>query len=463
MSTQVSTIRGRVRWVQARLTTTPGRLRLALAAVWLLALLFFLAVAAGVGVHRRAIQTIGKDAAPSIVAAQKIRANLADMHSNTANVLLYAPGKGAGPASDYEKRRLEVTQGILDAAGNVTYGEAEKGPLRRLLDGLGTYEAAVARAWVLHQRKDAGFLAQHRAADRIMAGTLLPAADDLDRANRDALDRGYADARRSSGWALAGVVLAGLALLGVLAATQLFLTRRTHRLLNPGLVAASALALGFLIYAVVVFSARERSLKLAKEDAFQSIHDLWRARAAAYDANGDESRWLLDRRRRADYQKDFDAKVARLINPLPQGSAYEKLVAEVQRHAKPTGFKGYLAEELGNITFAGERAAALAALQTFLAYVTIDARIRSLERADQHDAAVALCLGEKPGESNWAFARFDEALGKTIQINQDEFDAAVERSFRSLGAFDLAAPLAALGIAVLAFFGLLPRLREYAV
>jgi hypothetical protein len=462
MSTQVVTIRGRIRWVQDRLATTPGRLWLALLAVWLLALLFFAAVAAGVRLHRRAIQTIGKDAAPSIVAAQKIRASLADMHSNAANILLYQPGQGEGPARDYEKRRREVTEGILDAAGNITYGEAEKGPLRRLLEGLGNYEAAVARARVLHERKERGYLEQHRSADQIMSGALLPAADDLDRANRDALDRGYAAARASSSWALAGVVLAGLALLGVLAVAQVFLTRRMRRLLNPGLAAASALALGFLIYTIVVFNLRARSLKVAKEDAFQSIHDLWRARAEAYDANGDESRWLLDRARAADYQKSFDAKSARLISPLPEGDAHEQLLAEVQRGAKPSGFKGYLADELGNITFAGEREAALSALETFRQYMAIDADIRRLERAGKHDKAVALCLGEKPGESNWAFARFDDALGKTIQINQDAFDAAVERSFRSLGVFDLAAPLAALGVAVLAFFGLLPRLREYA-
>ena len=35
-------------------------------------------------------------------------------------------------------------------------------------------------------------------------------------------------------------------------------------------------------------------LKVAKEDAFDSVRALWLARAVAYDANSDGSRWLLD-------------------------------------------------------------------------------------------------------------------------------------------------------------------------
>src|SRR5262249_15233918 len=79
----------------------------------------------------------------------------------------------------YEKRRVEATEGLLDAAGNITYGEAEKGPLRRLLNALGPYEGAVARSLVLHGRGHReGALARHRAADRDMQAGLLPAAGD---------------------------------------------------------------------------------------------------------------------------------------------------------------------------------------------------------------------------------------------------------------------------------------------
>jgi hypothetical protein len=441
--------------------TTPALLKLALGVIWVLALLFFVAVRAGVSEHRLAMKTIGEDSAPSIIAAERIKANLADMHSNAANVLLHKPGKGKQALADYEKRRVEATEGILAAAGNITYGEAERGPLRKLLNELGKYEAVMAQAMVLHQRGDADFLAQHREADRIMSRAILPAADALDKANRKEMDEGYASVRRGSVWAMLSVLASAAALLAVLVLTQLFLYRRMRRVINPGLAGATALAVVFLVYTLAVFVIERRALKTAKEDAFASIHALWRARADAYDANGDESRWLLDRQRAAEYQKAYNAKADKLVK-LPPGMTYQALLAAVERNDLPNGFQGYLADELRNITFKGEREAAVASLRTFVRYAEIDDKIRRLEKEGEHDKALKLCLGTKPGESNWAFERFDEALGKTIDINQKEFDAAVKRSFAGLAPFTLLAPLASLGVAGLALAGLWPRLREYA-
>ncbi len=447
--------------VRRWLATTPGRLWGTLACIWALALLFYVAAIGGAGVHRKAMKTVGKDAAPSILAAQKIKASLADMHANAANELLHEPGKGQQAAKDYEKRRIEVTEALLEAAGNITY-DAEREPLRRLLDNLGPYESAVAQARVLHERKLSGALERHRVADKIMNASLLPAAEDLDKVNRDALNEGYATARGRSIAMLLGVLVSGAVLLAALIATQVFLYRRMRRLLNPGLLAASALAASFLAYVVVAFLAQERALKLAKEDAFHSLHDLWRARALAYDANGDESRWLLDRAGAPRYEKAFNDKVAKVMQP-PASKSGDDMVRAARKGKLPKEYKGYLASELQNITFAGEEESALATLEAFVVYVKIDAEVRRLQNAGKHAEALALCVGTQPGQSNWAYDRFDEALGKTIAINHKEFNQAVDHSLGALAPFDYAAPLAALGVAALAFFGVLPRLREYAI
>src|SRR5262245_46684735 len=95
--------------------STPGRLWAAGGTIWL-------AVLASVAGHRRGMQTIGKDAAPSIIAAQQIKASLADLHSQAANLLLGKPGQNPQAAKLYEERRREATEGILAAAGNITYG-----------------------------------------------------------------------------------------------------------------------------------------------------------------------------------------------------------------------------------------------------------------------------------------------------------------------------------------------------
>jgi len=67
---------------------TPTILWGSLGAICLGALLLFLAARSAVDGARQAVQTIGRDAAPSIIAAQAIRAGLADMDANAANALL---------------------------------------------------------------------------------------------------------------------------------------------------------------------------------------------------------------------------------------------------------------------------------------------------------------------------------------------------------------------------------------
>ena len=163
----------------------------------------------------------------------------------------------------------------------------------------------------------------------------------------------------------------------------------------------------------------------------------------------------------ADHERAFFDKVDKLAK-RPDGLSFDGLAAKVVEGLLPDGFEGYLAAELRNITFPGEREAAIETLETFARYVKIDGEIRRLEGRGNHTAAVALCVGNDPGQSNWAFSRFDDALGKTLDINQRAFKDAVDRGFKTLAGFDVASPLVALGISLLAYVGLRPRMREYA-
>jgi hypothetical protein len=441
MGTQQATLAERLRLIRGRLSTTPGRLQLALAGTWLLALVFLLAVLAAVHDHRQAMQTIGKDSAPSIIAAQDIKASLAAMHGHAAEILLAKPGMATGARSTCEERRLKVTEGLLTAAGNITYGDAERTPIRTLLNELGHYQAVFAQAQALQERGDAGFLGRHREADRILHDVLLPAAKDLDQANREALDESYGRQKRSSWFGQMGVLASAAALLACLGATQVFLFRRMRRIVNPALAAATVLGAGFFAYTLGALWLEMALLKTAKEDAFESIHALWKARAVAYDAHGDLLRARLDRDQAPAYTGKFNEKRA-LLAQFPGGVTPEALPATVGPNKVPAGFKGYLAAELGNVTFAGEGQAALDTLRAYLRWVAV---------AHAH-----------PAQGAAEFAEFDKALGQTLKINQDEFDRAVERGFAVLAGFDVWAPLAALGIAVLATLGLRPRLREYA-
>jgi hypothetical protein len=468
-----------------RLGTTPGVLRAALGTVWVVTLLFFLVLLAGDRQYGRALQTVAQDATASITASQKIKAYLADMDSNAANELLGNPDA----VKDYEKRRLQVDHDLVEAAKNITY-PAERELVEQLVNQLGQYEAAIARAQLLRRREDKpGALQAYRQAEEILHRQpdpelvkdkdrildpdrprdretigrlgLLAAAEQLDRVNRQHLDRAYAAGGQTCTWVVVGTVLLGLALLAALAAVQVFLYRRMHRVFNPALLGATAVAVGLLGYGLGSFRSASYSLKTAKQDAFDSIHALWRARADAYDANGDESRWLYDRERADAYEKSFHEGAARLVT-LPPGMTYAQLVSAVRGDRPPDKFQGYFAAELRNITFPGEREAATDALVKFVQYVAVDDQIRELERKGDHAAAVKLCIGTKPGESNYVFDQLDQALAKTIDINDRAFTEATDRGKGALAPFSPVAAVLSLAVAGLALVGLRPRLREYA-
>ncbi len=440
--------------------TTPQILHGALAGVCLGALLLFLAAFIGVRQHRQAVQTVGRDSAPSIIDAQSIKASLADLDANVANELMVKPGQSSQSIEGYAQRRKEVGDSLIGAAENITYGDAERQPIRTMESALGDYEASVSRARTLHERQDdPAALAAYRQAYHLLEETLLPAADALSRANSDVLDRTYAGVKTMSALMIALVLGVGAALAFVLFFIQAFLSRRMRRTFNPALLVATVLTLCFLAYTLRAFHAAIRQLKVAKEDAFTSIQALWQARAVAYDANTDESRWLLDRAQAPGYEAAFYAKTAQLMQ-LPSGQSYDNVVAATQG-TLPPGTKGYFAREMGNITFDGERDAALQMIRAFGVYYGDDRKIRALEHAGKHDAAVAYCISMAPGDSNWAFDQFDKGLGKTLDINRRAFDQAVAQGFQDLKGVELLGSLVAVSVVALAFVGLRPRLREY--
>jgi hypothetical protein len=58
---------------------------------------------------------------------------------------------------------------------------------------------------------------------------------------------------------------------------------------------------------------------------------------------------------------------------------------------------------------------------------------------------------------------FDDAPGKVLQINEDEFHRAIKEDEAALAWSEVAAAVVLLAVAVLTYTGLRPRLREYAV
>ena len=70
------------------------------------------------------------------------------------------------------------------------------------------------------------------------------------------------------------VLFAGLLAAAGLVLAQLFLLRRTRRTLHPLLALATLATLGLTFYAFTDLGIEEHHLRVAKEDAFTSVHAL---------------------------------------------------------------------------------------------------------------------------------------------------------------------------------------------
>ena len=405
------------------------------------------------------MQLVGRDTAPSIIKAQEIKSALADMDADAANELLVP--KDPGEAALYEKHRVQASEALIEAAHNITYGKAESEPIEAIDVHKGTYERQVQQALDL---EDEGHLdkarEEYREASKVMDLTLLAQAELLDKTNNDVLENEYEARSTSSSTARVFVLLLGFALALGLVMTQLFLSRRMRRTINPALLAATLLTLGFTFFAFYWLHTEQSELEAARKGAFTSVHALLQAKAIAYSANSDESRSLLDPAHAAPDLQAFDGKVAQL-RTLPPNMTTDQQVRAMSTGKPIPGFSGLLADEYNNVTLPHEQEAAINSVSTLDHYLDIDKQLRSYEQTGQSQKALVLCVGTQPDQSDGAFAQFDAALDKTYQINKDEFDRAVESGFNALKNLELESLVAGVILAVLIFFGFAPRIREY--
>jgi hypothetical protein len=214
-----------------------------------------------------------------------------------------------------------------------------------------------------------------------------------------------------------------------------------RRRTNPALIAATVLTVLLTAIGIGLLTSTAEQLRVAKADAFDSIIALSHARSVSYDANADESRYLVDPQRASQYQQAFQAKSQSLLD---------------------SSSNGYLGTEMRNITFPGERAAAERMLAAYQAYQDDDRQLRSLATSGDLTAAVAFDIGTAPGNSDYAFTQYDNALVAVIQINQNAFTTAVRDGQAATADWTGLVPgSGTLLIIGLVGLGLWPRMAEY--
>ncbi|MER6128088.1 hypothetical protein ABT173_37055 [Streptomyces sp. NPDC001795] len=456
--------------------TVPARLRLLRAATVLLsAALAVMLLVAGLA----AAGTWGSVAdreAPRTTSAADLNLALNDMDAQAANTLLSSGDAGNGRLqTPYEKAvglygdaRHEIGHDLRTLAVAAQGDQADEKTVESLTDDFAEYQELIGRALENdgHRGGKSAALVDYRRATDLLQQRLLPGARKLVSSNDAAFDAEYTSARSTLSAQLVAVIALGVLLLAVLGILQWYLARRFRRILNPGVLAATCCTLLAVILGAQSLSATADHLRGARRDAFDSVVALSRARAIAYDANADESRYLLDPARRGQYADSFLAKSQELYGL--KGATLSTYDAELattwQAYESDHGdlrFTGEFRRELDNVTFPGERDAAEKTVRAYAVYQRDDRKVRALLAAGKDREAVEFCMDWKPGTSNAHFGAWMAALGKVTDINRAHFTASVHQGRSAVtGLLPWAGGLL-LAAMILTGLGLRPRLTEF--
>lgn len=420
-----------------RPVTTPAILRWTLAALIGLSLLWGVIAAWTVAEHAAAAGQVVNSIEPLSVDAQEIYRALSDADATAATSFLSGGLEPLPVRHRYladiarATRRLATAKVAATTAGQ---GSAA-GPLTRLIDDLPDYTGLIETARADNRLGYPLGAAYLREASRLMRDRLLPAARELYAQENTRLTGASARATGPPYVAIGFALVTAFSLMRA----QRWLTRRTHRVLNRGVLVASVVGLmsaGWLFGALTV--ARSQLLD-ARDHGSAPVEALARADIAALRGHSDESLTLVDDDGDDAFQQDF-LSVTKQLGPGP-GTLLTAAAAATR----------------------GSAGAARAAAATRLApaWYAVHRQLRSLDDRGWHAAAVQLAIGSGPRGSGRLFGRLDTDLSAAIGADQAAFRAAGRAGRDDLAGLEAGQVVAALLMAAGCAWGLAARLEEY--
>jgi hypothetical protein len=423
---------------------------MALACLPLLA--FAAAVRVGVERNESTVTTVGSEATRGITVAQALKLELAELDEAVVRSLLSdAPLTENGFPEEYNTKRGEVHESLVLAALVSSSGAAYEQPLVNIDYAVSHYHDLVQEAFAARRDGDGTrALEAYGQAHQVMAETLLPEADFIDKANSYVLNNTYDRQRARSASTERLIVMSWIALLAFLALAQVLVAWRFRRLINLGLALATVVALASGAFTLNRLGASADHLVDAREQSFQSVHVLARARATAVSARQAQGQFLLDPATADTVQVDFENHVSRLFRM--EG---EDVVELAVNGTAPQGSAGYLARVAGPDATSSDPDSAREVVVAFGGFLTEDAEIRSLVAEDETDTAMEQYTNGR------AYTDLDAAITALQANEQDTFDEAAEAAEDAAAPLDELNFLAAPAILLLALLGLFQRLREY--
>jgi hypothetical protein len=437
------TVSGRLRQRRLDLTTTPGRLRLLLGVLVLLSLAWGGVAAFSVSQYATATSSVVNVREPLSFQAQQIYSRLSDANDAAATAFLHP---GLEPAATRQRYLADIAA-ASSAIENVTaQGGAGSGAAAQDLSALATdlnvYTGEIATARADNRLGLPLGAAYLREASDLMRGTpqargMLEYAQDLYATENASLSGTSAQA---TGLPLICVtaaigLLAGCALYGV----ARWLHRRTHRVINVGLLAAGVIVVLSVGWLSLVFAGVRSDLLSAQARGLATVQAAAQVSIAAQEAHADESLTLIDNTGDDTYQADY-VTTEKALGPGPgtllgdAGAAARGTPAAPAVTAATTDAQGWFGAHSG---------------------------VRSLDNNNNHPAAVASVLGTAPGDAGEFFIRLSGDLTTAINADQAVFNSTAHSATSAYAGLAPGVAVAALIMAAACAWGLGRRVAEY--
>jgi len=400
---------------------TPGRMRIYGAIAVALCLVFgvlgFLFV-------RHLDDTLGAERAHAaqLVRIQTIRTSVVKADAAATNAFLVG---GLEPASV----RQSYTDGIDTAAESIAAASSaepsDSATLQAVNKDLATYTGLIESARANNRQGFPIGAAYLRQASGSIENNVLPPLADLANKERQRVNAASDSAYHTYNAIFWLLVVALILLIAI----QVWLFRRTRRIINPPLAAGTAIVLVFGAIALAVLASTMDQSNKAKNGPYAQTVALATARINGFDAKSAESLTLIAR---------------------GSGQAYEQRFQTVAADAD-SALAGLSSAQTGS----GERTTS----GDFRAYVTQHVQVRKDDDGGNWDAAVALATGS--GKANQAFATFDSASGEALSARAKQLSDDLAHARGLLLALSWLLLVGGVVAAFLARRGIARRLREY--
>lgn len=425
-----------VRRIARSTRTTPGRLGIVASVLVVLSVLTGFVAALAMQMKLDTITGLAEHREPLSAAAQQIYRSLSDADATASSAFLSG---GSEPAELRERYEIDMAQAgaaLAKAASDVGgIVEAEK-QVDTLGQQLPVYTGLVETARTNNRLGLPIGAAYLREASTLMRSKILPAAEELYQIDIGRLTDEQDDAT-SFPWLTVALTVV---LLAALIAAQIYLTRKTNRLLNVGLLVATIAVSLALIWGAVAGFVSAAGVDRARQEGSKQVDALVQARIVALKCRADETLTLVARGDGAAYEKEWQQ-----LAPAIAGKGDRDLLSQARASAADAAIRDQVDSAVRNSQ----------------AWQDAHRKLRELDDKGQYDEAVKLAIGPDEKGAAVSFNKLDEDLSAAIQKGREKFVEGTSAAENALGGLVPGVAVLALIGAAGALFGIRQRLREY--